>query len=77
MPSWELWTRMYRVPVSLCGVRTHRCTLGSIIFSCHVVPLDLPIWWGRVPLSVWPGGVVRVQHLHTVEEDIPDSGYRQ
>jgi hypothetical protein len=28
-------------------------------------------------LSVWPGGVVRVQRLHTVEEGTPDSGYRQ
>jgi hypothetical protein len=58
-------------------VRTHRCTLGSIIFSCHEVPLDLPMWWGQVPLSVWPGGVVRVQRLHTIEEGTPDSGYRQ
>jgi hypothetical protein len=57
-------------------VRTHRCTLGSIIFPCHVVALDLPMWWGRVLLSVWPGGVVRVQCLHTIEEDTPDSGYR-
>jgi hypothetical protein len=58
-------------------IRTHRCTLGSIIFPCHVVPLDLPMWWGRVLLSVWPGGVVRVQRLHTVEEGTPDSGYQQ
>jgi hypothetical protein len=58
-------------------VRTHRCTQGSIIFPCHVVALDLPMWWGRVPLSVWPGGVVRVQRLYTVEEGTPDSGYRQ
>jgi hypothetical protein len=33
--------------------------------------------WGRVPLSVWPGGAVRVQRLHTVEEATPDSEYRQ
>jgi hypothetical protein len=33
-----------------------------------MVPLDLPMWWGRVPFSVWPGDVVCVQHLHTVEE---------
>jgi hypothetical protein len=58
-------------------VRTHRCTLGSIIFPCHVVALDLPMWWGRVLLSVWPGGAVRAQRLHTVEEGTPDSGYRQ
>jgi hypothetical protein len=42
-----------------------------------MVPLVLPMWWGRVPLSVRPGGVVRVQHLHTVEEGTPDSRYRQ
>jgi hypothetical protein len=41
-----------------------------------MVPLDLPMWWGRVSFSVWLGGVVRVQHLHTVEEGTPDSGYR-
>jgi hypothetical protein len=35
------------------------------------------MWWGRVPFSVWPGGVVRVQRLHTVEEGTPDLGYRQ
>ena len=58
-------------------VRTHRCTLGSIIFPCHVVPLDLPMWWGRELLSMWREGVVRVQRLHTVEEGTPDSGYRQ
>jgi hypothetical protein len=58
-------------------VRTQRCILGCIIFPCHVEPLDLPIWWGWVPFSVWPRGVVRVQHLHTVEEGTPDSGYRQ
>jgi hypothetical protein len=58
-------------------VRTHRCTSGCIIFPCHVVPLVLPMWWGQEPLSVWPGGVVWVQRLHTVEEGTPDSGYRQ
>jgi hypothetical protein len=42
-----------------------------------MVPLDLPMWWGRVPLSAWPGGVVRVQRLHTAEEGTPDLGYRQ
>jgi hypothetical protein len=57
--------------------RTQWCILGCIIFPCHVVPLDLPMWWGRVPFSVWSGGVVRVQRLHAVEEGTPDSGYRQ
>jgi hypothetical protein len=33
-------------------VRTHRCTLGSIIFPCHVVALDLPMWWGGAALRV-------------------------
>jgi hypothetical protein len=46
-------------------------------YYLSLVPLNSPMWWGRVPLSVWPGGIVRVQHLHTVEEGIPDSGYRQ
>jgi hypothetical protein len=35
------------------------------------------MWWGRVPFFVWPGDVVHVQRLHTVEEGTPDSGYRQ
>jgi hypothetical protein len=26
------------------------------------------MWWGRVMFSMWPGDVVCVQHLHTVEE---------
>jgi hypothetical protein len=59
------------------GVRTERCILGCITFPCHVVPLGLPTWWGRVPFSVWPGDVVHVHHLHAVEEDTPDLGYRQ
>jgi hypothetical protein len=57
-------------------VRTQCWILRCIIFPCHVVPLDLPMWWGRVPFSVWPEDVVRVQHLHTVEEGTPDLGYR-
>jgi hypothetical protein len=40
-----------------------------------MVLLDLPMWWGRVPFSVWLGDVVRVQRLYTVEKGIPDSGY--
>jgi hypothetical protein len=58
-------------------VRTQWCILGCITFPCHVVPLDLPMWWGRVSFSVWPRDVVHVQCLHTVEEGTPDSGYRQ
>jgi hypothetical protein len=57
-------------------VQTQRCILGCIIFPCHVKPSDLPMWWGWAPFSVWPGGVVRVQRLHTVGEGTPDSGYR-
>jgi hypothetical protein len=58
-------------------VRTHRCTSGCVIFPCHMVPLALPMWYGRVPLAVRPRGVVRVQRLHTVEEGTPYLGYRQ
>jgi hypothetical protein len=57
-------------------VRTRRFFLGCIILPRHVVPLGLSTWWGQVPLSVRPGGVVWVQRLHTVEEGSPDSGYR-
>jgi hypothetical protein len=49
---------------------------GVYVFPCHVVLLALPMWWGRVPFSVWPRDVIRVQRLHTVEEGTPDSGYR-
>jgi hypothetical protein len=59
------------------GVRTQWCILGCTISPCHVVPLDLPMRWGQVPSSVWPGGVARVRRLHAVEEGTPDSGYRQ
>jgi hypothetical protein len=40
------------VRCSSAEVRTQRRILGCIIFPRHVVPLDLPMWWGRVPLSV-------------------------
>jgi hypothetical protein len=33
-------------------VRTYQCTLGSLIFPCHVVLLALPMWWGRALLLV-------------------------
>jgi hypothetical protein len=52
-------------------VQTHRYTPGCIIFPCHVVPLDLPMWWGLVPFSAWPGSAVRVQRLHVVEDGTP------
>jgi hypothetical protein len=65
------------VRCSFAEVRTRWCFLGCIILLRHVVPLGLSTWWGQVPLSVRPGGVVRVQRLHTVKEGTPDSGYRQ
>jgi hypothetical protein len=37
---------------SSAEVQTQWCFLGCIILPRHVVPLDLPMWWGRVPLSV-------------------------
>jgi hypothetical protein len=64
------------VRCSFAEVRTRRCFLGCIILPRHVVPLGLSTWWGQVPLSVRPGGVVWVQRLHTVEEGTPDSRYR-
>jgi hypothetical protein len=33
------------VRCSSAGARTQRCILGCIIFPCHMVPLDLPMWW--------------------------------
>jgi hypothetical protein len=77
MSPRELQARTPRGPVFLYRGRTQQCFLGHIILLLHVVPLGLPMWWGRVPLSMRPGGAVRVQHLHTVEEGTPDSGYRQ
>jgi hypothetical protein len=40
------------VRCSSAEVRTQRCFVGRIILPRHVVPLGLPMWWGRVPLSV-------------------------
>jgi hypothetical protein len=50
---------------------------GCIIFSCHIVPLDLPMWWGRALFTVWLGNGVRAPRLHTIVRGTPDSGYRQ
>jgi hypothetical protein len=58
-------------------VQTQWCFLGCIIFPCHMVPLDLPMRWGRVSFSVWPGDAVRAQCLYTIVEGTPHSGYRQ
>jgi hypothetical protein len=49
---WELRARTYRGPVFLCGGPDPMCFLGRIILPHHTVPLGLPMWWGRVPLSV-------------------------
>jgi hypothetical protein len=57
------------VRFSSVEVRTQWSILGCIIFPCHVVPLDLPMWWGRVPFSA--------RRLYTVVGGTPDSGYRQ
>jgi hypothetical protein len=50
---------------------------GCIIFPCHMVPLELPMWWGRALFTVWLGNGVRAPRLHTVVRGTPDSGYRQ
>jgi hypothetical protein len=33
-------------------VRTQRCFLGRITLPRHMVPLGLPMWWGRALLFV-------------------------
>jgi hypothetical protein len=69
MPSWESRIVIvdpgcaYRGPVFIRGGLGPMMHLGCIIFLCRAVPLDLPMWWGRVPFFVRPGDVVRVQHL--------------
>jgi hypothetical protein len=40
------------VRCSSVEIRTQRCFVERIILPRHVVPLGLPMWWGRVPLSV-------------------------
>jgi hypothetical protein len=53
------------------------CTLGYIIFSGHVAPLEPSMWWGRVLFTVRLEIVARALCLHTVVRGTPDSGYRQ
>jgi hypothetical protein len=77
MPSWELQICTYRGPVFLYGGPDPMMHHGTYYLSLPRGALSLPMRWGRVPFSVWPGGVVHVQRLHTVEEGTPDSGYRQ
>jgi hypothetical protein len=50
---------------------------GCIFFPCHMVPLDLPMWWGRALFTVWLGNDVRAPCLHTVVRGTLDSGYQQ
>jgi hypothetical protein len=65
----------YRGPALPRGGPARLIHLGCIIFPCHMVPLDLPMWWGRALFTVWlRNGVPR---LHTVVRGTPDSGYRQ
>jgi hypothetical protein len=42
-----------------------------------MVPLEPPMWSGRVLFTVRLGNTVRAPRLHTVVEGTPDSGYRQ
>jgi hypothetical protein len=72
MPSWELRTRMYRGPVSLCGGSDPSMHLGEY---CLSLPRGAPRpahVMGRVPLPVWPVGIVWVQRLYTVKDGTPD-----
>jgi hypothetical protein len=61
----------------LAEVQSNRYILGCIIFSRHVVPLELSTRWGRVLFIVRLEIVVRAPRLHTVVRGTPDSWYRQ
>jgi hypothetical protein len=50
---------------------------GCIIFPCHMVPLDLPMWWGRALFTVWLRNAIRAPRLHIVVGGTPVLGYRQ
>jgi hypothetical protein len=67
----------YRGPVLPCGGPARLTHPGCIIFPCHMVPLDLPMWWGRALFTVWLRNGVRAPRLHTVVRGTPVSGYRQ
>jgi hypothetical protein len=66
----------YRGPVFPRGGPTRLIHPGCIIFPCHMVPLELPMWWGRALSTVWLGNGVRAPRLHIVVRGTPDSGYR-
>jgi hypothetical protein len=52
------------------------CTLGYIIFSGHVAPLEPSMWWGRVLFTARLEIAARAPCLHTVVRGTPDSGCR-
>jgi hypothetical protein len=52
-------------------------TLEYIIFSSHVVALELSTWWGRVMFTTRLDIVAWAPRLHTVVRGTPVSGYRQ
>jgi hypothetical protein len=53
------------------------CTLGYILFSGHVAPLEPSTWWGRVLFTARLEIAARAPCLHTVVRGTTDSGYRQ
>jgi hypothetical protein len=67
----------YRGPVLPRGGPARLIHPGRIIFPCRMVPLELPMWWGRALFTVWLGNDVRASRLHSVVRGTPDSGYRQ
>jgi hypothetical protein len=68
---------VYRGPVLPRGGPAQLIHPGCIIFPCHMVPLELPMWWGRALFIVRLGNVVRAPRLHTVVRGTHDSEYRQ
>jgi hypothetical protein len=67
----------YRGPVLPRRGQARLVHPGCIIFPCHMVPLELPMWWGLALFTVWLGNGVRAPSLHIVVRGTPDSGYRQ
>jgi hypothetical protein len=67
----------YRGPVLPRGGPVRLIHPGCIIFPRHMVPLELPMWWGRALFTVRLGNVVRAPRLRTAVRGTPDSRYRQ
>jgi hypothetical protein len=67
----------YRGPALPCGGLTRLTHAGCIIIPCRMVPLDLPMWWGRALFTVWLRNDVRHRVFILVVRGTPDSGYRQ